>query len=72
MEGYELCIGRDARGVERCTVLPAGVAKVGMFVRLIGGAFLLVERLERDGRARGKICTAAAVLEPVWEGRCYE
>ncbi len=71
MEGnYDLCSGRDRRGRIFCTRLPAGVARTGMYIRLIGGVFMLVERVENCGRAPGNVpvCVAAQVLEGIWEG----
>ena len=39
-----------------------------MFVRLVGGIFLLVERVENCGSTAGNIpvCTAVELLESVW------
>ncbi len=71
MEGnYDLCSGRDHRGRIFCTKLPAGVARTGMYIRLIGGVFILVERVENRGRAPGNVPVhvAAQVLDGVWEG----
>ena len=67
-ERYDLCSGRDARGRRWYTRLPAGIAKTGMFVRLVGGIFLLVERVENCGSTAGNIpvCTAVELLESVW------
>lgn len=68
---WDLCSGRDHRGRLWFTRLPAGTAKTGMFVRLVGGIFLLVERVERMGKVSGNepLCTAVELLEPVWERR---
>ena len=66
---YDLCTGRDARGKPWVTRLPAGVARTGMFVRLLGGVFILVERVETGGTAAGPVCAAMQVLESVWEGQ---
>lgn len=65
---YDLCSGRDHRGKLWYTRLPAGIAKTGMFVRLVGGIFLLVERVESGGCAAGNVpvCTAVELLESVW------
>ena len=51
------------------TRLPAGVVRTGMFVRLMGGVFILVERVETGGTAAGPVCAAVQVLESVWEGQ---
>lgn len=69
---FDLCVGRDYQGRQWYTRLPTGVVKTGMFVRLLGGTFILVERVERGGRMPGEAayCTAVQVLEGVWEGRC--
>lgn len=71
---WDLCTGRDFRGAVRQTRLPAGAAKTGMYVRLVGGMFLRIERVERQGRAAGTepLCTAAELMEPVWIRRGHE
>ena len=71
---YDLCSGRDHRGKLWYTRLPAGVVKTGMFVRLMGGIFILIEGVEQGGRvpANANVCTAAQVLKGVWEGRCRD
>ena len=73
-ERYDLCSGRDARGRRWYTRLPAGVVRTGMFVRLMGGIFILIEGVEQGGRvpANANVCTAAQVLKGVWEGRCRD
>ena len=71
-QGFELCSGRDHWGRMWRTVLPAGVGQPGRYVRLVGGIFLIVEKVE-DYRAAADgmtVCSAAQVLESVWEGRC--
>ena len=67
---FDLCSGRDHRGRIWCTRLPAGVARTGMYIRLIGGVFLLVERVENCGSAPENVpvCVAAQVLDSVWKG----
>ncbi len=69
-ENFDLCSGRDHRGRILCARLPAGVARTGMYIRLIGGVFILVERVENRGRAPGNVpvCVAAQVLDGIWEG----
>ena len=69
---YDLCSGRDSRGRQWYTRLPAGVARTGLFVRLLGGTFILIDRVEQDGLApaAASMCAAVQVLESVWEGRC--
>lgn len=71
-QNFDLCSGRDSRGRQWYTRLPAGVARTGMFVRLVGGTFILIDRVEQGGQAPGVagICAAAQVLESIWEGRC--
>lgn len=71
---YDLCAGRDQRGRLRYTRLPAGVAKTGMFVRLVGGTFLLVERVESRGEDTDSVpvCTAAELLKTVWGAKGRE
>ena len=70
---YDLCSGRDDRGRLLFTRLPAGVARTGLYVRLAGGSFLLIDRVERGGQAPGLACVhgAGQVLESIWEGRCH-
>lgn len=70
---FELCTGRDHYGRVWHTVLPGGVGRPGRFVRLVGGTFLIVEKVEEYRAVRGgtKVCCAAQVLESVWEGRCH-
>lgn len=72
-KGFDLCSGRDAKGRQWFTKLPVGVARTGMYVRLIGGVFLCIDRVETRGRlpANAPICTAAAVLQTVWEGSVH-
>lgn len=72
-KNFDLCSGRDARGKQWYTKLPAGVVKTGMYVRLVGGVFLKIDRVETRGRlpANAPICTAAAVMQNVWEGSLY-
>lgn len=69
-KNYDLCTGRDSRGRSFYTRLPAGIARTGMYIRLIGGVFILVERVENGGCALGNapVCVAAQVLEGVWQG----
>lgn len=69
---FDLCSGRDSRGRQWYTRLPAGVARTGLFVRLLGGTFILIDRVEQDGLApaAASMCAAVQVLESVWEGRC--
>lgn len=71
---FDLCAGRDYRGQRWYTQLPAGVVKTGMFVRLLGGTFILVDGVEQRGRvpAGGTYSTAIQVLDSVWEGRCRD
>ena len=68
---FDLCTGRDYQGRQWYTQLPAGVVKTGMFVRLLGGTFILVDRVEQGGRMPGgaTYSTAVQVLDSVWEGR---
>ena len=70
---FDLCSGRDSRARQWYTQLPAGVVKTGMFVRLLGGTFILIDRVEQCGRipCTGTYRTAVQVLGSVWEGRCY-
>lgn len=70
-KNYDLCSGRDARGGVWLTRLPAGVARTGMYVRLIGGVFLRIDRVEHRGKVNGSspVCAAAELLQPVWEVR---
>lgn len=72
-ENYDLCSGRDGRGRRWQTVLPAGVVRTGMFVRLVGGIFMLVEKVENCApiSREVQVSSAAQVLESVWEGRFY-
>lgn len=72
-KSFDLCSGRDHRGRQWFTKLPAGVVKTGMFIRLVGGIFILVDRVEQGGQPTGTapVCTAAQVLSSVWEGRCH-
>ena len=72
--GFDLCTGRDYRGQKWYTQVPAGVARTGMFVRLVGGVFILVDRVEQAGQV--PVCasysTAVQILDSVWEGRCRD
>lgn len=69
-KGYDLCSGRDGKGRVYYTALPAGVARTGIYVRLVGGVFIQVERIIRCGSRRSPVLSAAAeVLERVWEDR---
>ena len=71
---YDLCSGRDHRGKLWYTRLPAGIAKTGMFVRLVGGVFILVDRVEQAGQVPvyASYSTAVQILDSVWEGRCRD
>lgn len=69
MDGlFELCVGRDQRGQLRKARVPAGVGRRGMFLRLVGGAFLMVETVEPYREGHGFVPAAAEALESVW--RC--
>lgn len=65
---WDLCSGRDCRGRELHARLPAGAAKTGMYIRLVGGVFMTVERVAYcAGPADGQpLCAAAELLQPVW------
>ena len=71
-KSYDLCTGRDAKGRVWMTRVPGGVVRTGMFVRLLGGVFILVERVEQNGRTTAPLCAAMQVLDSVWEGRGHE
>ena len=49
-----------------------GLVRTGMFVRLLGGVFILIERVEQNGRTTAPLCAAMQVLDSVWEGRSHE
>lgn len=68
---WELCFCRDQTGQFRLAKVPAGIAKPGMLVRLVGGIFLQVEAVENMGELREAvpIYTAAELLQPVWGRR---
>ena len=70
--GYDLCIGRDARGRAWATRVPVGVVHTGMYVRLLGGTFILIDRVELNGRTGAPVCAAMQVLESVWEGNGHD
>lgn len=65
---WDLCTGRDCKGRTLHARVPAGVAKTGMFVRLVGGVFLVVEKVERYAVPSDSqpVCSAAELLQPVW------
>lgn len=71
-KSYDLCTGRDARGRVWMTRVPGGLVRTGMFVRLLGGVFILIERVEQNGRTTAPLCAAMQVLDSVWEGRGRE
>lgn len=66
MENYDLCSGRDARGRLRFVRVKAGVARTGMFVRLVGGIFVQVERVERGGVTQEPLGAPVELLAAVW------
>lgn len=66
MEELELCICRDARGRLRAVAAPAGAAREGGYLRLVGGVFLRVEQVSRC-RGNPAIPRAVQALESVWE-----
>ena len=69
---YDLCIGRDAKGRKWAARVPAGIVRTGMFLRLLGGVFVLVDRVEQGGATELPLCAAVEVLQSVWEGRGRE
>ncbi len=71
-KSYDLCTGRDAKGRVWMTRVPGGLVRTGMFVRLLGGVFILIERVEQNGRTTAPLCAAMQVLDSVWEGRGRE
>ena len=71
-QSHDLCTGRDARGRVWMTRVPGGLVRTGMFVRLLGGVFILIERVEQNGRTTAPLCAAMQVLDSVWEGRGRE
>ena len=71
-KSYDLCTGRDAKGRGWMTRVPGGVVRTGMFLRLLGGIFVLVERVEQGGSTELPLCAAVEVLQSVWEGRSHD
>ena len=69
---FDLCTGRDAKGRRWAARVPAGVVRTGMFLRLLGGIFVLVERVEQGGSTELPLCAAVEVLQSVWEGRSHD
>lgn len=67
---YDICSGRDLKGERWEVRVPVGVVEVGMYVRLVGGTFLRVERVERSRRIAENAAVAAEVLAPVWGCGC--
>lgn len=72
MAGYDLCIGKDSRARSWATQVPTGIVRTGMFVRLLGGVFILVEQVERNGHTTAPVREAVQVLEGIWAERGYE
>lgn len=65
---YEMVFGRDGKGQLQTARVPAGLAKPGMMVMLVGGVFLLVELVCDYEPVDGMpVYSAVQLLQPVWQ-----
>lgn len=67
-KNLDLCSCRDGRGRKWYTRVPGGTAAAGMYIRLVGGIFVLAEAVTPGGEPGddAPLCAAAEVLQSKW------
>lgn len=63
---YDLCSGWDNQGKVHHCMLPPGLVKRGMLLRLIRGVFVEVEEVEHRGGCREEPEKVVQVLKPIY------